>query len=161
MKLKRVLGFVIGLFEMALPPDDQISIKRFRLGKMQSYEVLVGDFNRIEDEASSIGTHFAFALACLPVAITIHITLSRVRISDQSVREPFMLLMFACYILGAFFAISAFRQRGRLRKFMQVIRDSQVPPLGEKGSEIGPSEADQLPSIKESGGSEGKPGGAQ
>ncbi|HEX4003648.1 MAG TPA: hypothetical protein VHX36_13445 [Candidatus Acidoferrales bacterium] len=129
---------------MAPRTDDQITIKRYRLGNMQSFEVLVGDFNRIEDEAQSIGTHLGFALACIPVAITINITLATVAIPNQNVKAPFMLLMFACYILGAFFSVSAFRQRGRLRKFMQTIRDNQEPPLGEKGNEMSPSDVESL-----------------
>jgi hypothetical protein len=38
---------------------------------------------------------------------------------------------------------------------MQTIRDAQVPPLGEKGGEIGPSELESLPSGEQSG-TEGK-----
>lgn len=131
---------------MALSSDNQINIKRYRLGKMASYEVLVGDFNRIDHEAQTIGTHLHFFLACVPLAITLHIALRTIPIPDWNIKAPFMLFMYACYILGAFFGVSAFRQRGRLRKFMQDIRDSQVPPLGEKGNEIGPSEAESLPS---------------
>ena len=144
--LKPAIGFVTRFLTMALHSDDQISIKRYRLGKMQSYEVLVSDFNRIENEAQSVGTHFSFFLACIPVGITILITLVTVPISNWNIKGPFMLLMYACFILGAFFGVSAFRQRRKLGKFMQDIRDSQVPPLGEKGSEIGPSEAENLPS---------------
>jgi hypothetical protein len=115
---------------------------------MQSYEVLVSDFNRIESEAKSIGTDIAFATACIPVAITLHVTLKMVAIPDPTVKYPFLLLMYACYILGAYFGIRAYRQRGRLKEFMQTIRDAQVAPLGEKGSEMGPAELAALPAEK-------------
>jgi hypothetical protein len=131
---------------MVLGPDDQIPIKCYRLGKMQSYEVLVSDFDRIESEATSIGTDLAFATACIPVGITINITLKTVSIADPLVKDPFLIRMFTCYILGAYFGVRAYRQRGRLKVFMQAIRDVQVAPLGEKGSEIGPSELAALPS---------------
>jgi hypothetical protein len=136
-------------------PLDQIPIKRFRLGEMQSYEVLVSDFNRIQSEAMSIGTDFAFAVALIPVAVTFTTTLAVATISLAWVRESFTLLMYVCYILGLYFAVRAFRQRGRLKTFMQTIRDAQVPPLGEKGGEIGPSELESLPSGEQSG-TEGK-----
>ena len=89
------LRFTQGMLE-TMP--DQISIKRFRLGEMQSYEVLVSDFNRIESEAKSIGTDLAFFTACLPVAITLHITLRTVTPADQYVRESFTILMWVCYL---------------------------------------------------------------
>jgi hypothetical protein len=131
-------------------PLEQIPIKRFRLGQMSSYEVLVSDFDRVEFEAMSIGTDLAFATAFIPVAITLHVTLRVTTPADQYVRESFTLLMYVCYILGIYFGVRAYRQRGRLKRFMQLIRDCQVSPLGEKDSEIGPSELQQLPS--ESGG---------
>jgi hypothetical protein len=137
MSLWSFLRFTQGILE-TMP--DQIPIKRFRLGQMQSYEVLVSDFERIASEATSIGTDLAFTFACVPVAITIHITLKFVTVPDQSVKDPFILLMYACYILGAYFGVRAFRQRGNLKKFMGMIKNAQVPPLGEKGSELGPEE---------------------
>jgi hypothetical protein len=140
---------------MVLGPNDQIPIERYRLGKMRSYEVLVSDFERIESEAMSIGTDLAFAFLCIPVGITLSVTLLTVTITDRLVKDPFLLFMFACYILGGYFGVRAFRQRGRLKTFMQAIRDSQVAPLGEKGSEIGLSELEALPSEKQSNGSEG------
>ncbi len=131
---------------------DQIPIKRFRLGQMQSYEILVSDFQRIETEATSIGTDLAFAFACLPVAITIQVTLRFVTVTDQSVKDPFILLMYACYILGAYFSVRAFRQRGKLKQFMATIKDAQIPPLGEKGSEIGPAEVEAMSSVEQTAG---------
>jgi hypothetical protein len=154
---------LLRVFNMALGPPDHIPIKRFRLGEMQSYEVLVNDFNRIEDEAMTIGSYFAFAVACIPTAITLNVTLATVKIDDLNVKAPIMCLMFVCYILGAFFARGAYQQRGRLKKFMQTIRDAQTPPLGEKGSELGPSEVNLLPSGPTGpvGPESGTPGGAQ
>jgi hypothetical protein len=125
---------------------DQIPIKRFRLGPMESYEVLVNDFDRIETEAMGIGTDIAFFTACLPVAITLHITLRTVTPVDLYVRESFTLLMWVCYLGAIYFGVRAYRQRGRLKMFMQRIRNTQVPPLGEKGSEISPSEMEQMAS---------------
>lgn len=111
---------------------------------MQSYEVLVSDFNRIENEARSVGTEFAFALACLPVAITLTVTLVTIPIPTWKIKAPFMIFMFVCYVLGAFFLIVSIRQGDRLKNLMQTIKDSQVAPLGEKDSEMGPSDVENL-----------------
>ncbi len=143
---------------MALRNDDQIPIERFRLGKLRSYEVLINDFDRIESVAMTIGTDFAFATACLPVALMLTVTLVTVPIQAWNVKGPFFLLMYTCYILGLFFSVRAYRQRGSLKKFMQDIRDNQVAPLGEKGNELGPDELLDLPSEEESrSGRERKP----
>jgi len=135
---------------MALRDDDQIPIERYRLGKLRSYEVLINDFDRIENVATTIGTDLAFATAFLPVAIALSITLITVTIADWNIKGPFYFFMWSSYILGAYFAVRAFRQRGQLKNFMHNIRDAQIPPLGEKGSELGPAELQGLPSEEQS-----------
>lgn len=42
----------------------------------------------------------------------------------------------ACYILGCFFAIVAWRQRGHLKAFMQQIREVQVAPVAAKIQQV-------------------------
>jgi hypothetical protein len=128
------------------PDDAHIPAKRFRLREVQTYEVVRDDFDNIETEAMNIGTDFAFATACIPVAITLTITLLTVPITNQGTEVTFLCLMFICYILGLRFAVSAWRHRGSLKKFMQRIRDNQEAPLGEKGAELEPSELQELPS---------------
>ena len=128
------------------PDDAHIPAKRYRLREVQTYEVVLDDFDRIETEATNIGTDFAFATACIPVAITLTVTLLTVTITQKSVRDAFLFLMFSCYILGLRYAVGAWRSRGRLKKFMQGIRDNQVAPLGEKDGELEPSELQNLPS---------------
>jgi hypothetical protein len=131
---------------MSAGENDYPRLKRFRLGEIPSYEVLADDFDRIKDEAQDIGLAFHFAVFCLSVAITISVTLVTVPIENLLVKAIFILVSFGGYVLGLFFLIQAFRQRGRLGKMMQRIRDRQVAPLGEKGGEIGPAESQQLPS---------------
>lgn len=128
------------------PDDTRIPAKRFRLREVQTYEVVRDDFDGIETEAMNVGTDFAWATACIPVAITLTITLLTVPVTNQGVKETFLCLMFVCYILGLYFAVNAWRQRGRLKKFMQRIRENQEAPLGEKGEELEPSELQKLPS---------------
>lgn len=130
------------------PDDAHIPAKRYRLREVETYEVVRDEFNRIETEAMNIGTDFAFATACIPVAITLTITLYTVTIADRMVKDAFMLLTFTCYILGSYFAVRAWRQRGHLKNFMQRIRDNQVAPFGEKDGELEPSELQKLPSVE-------------
>jgi fructose-specific phosphotransferase system IIC component len=131
---------------MTLNQDDYLRVKRFRLGEIPSYEVLVDDFDRIEDEAQDVGLAFHFAVFCLSGAFTLSITLATVPIASWHVKATFLLAMCGGYVVGSFFLVLALRQRDRLKKMMQKIRDRQIAPLGEKDSELGPSELQQLPS---------------
>jgi hypothetical protein len=136
---------------MALQADDHIPIERFRLGKLRSYEVLAKDFDQIESIAMTIGTDFAFATACIPVALAFTITVLTVPIASWNIKGFFELVMLVCYILGLYFSSRAFKHRGNLKRFMKDIRDAQEPPLGEKGSELGEQDLEALPSNEESG----------
>ena len=133
---------------MSPSQDDYPRVKRFRLGEIPSYEVLADDFDRIEDEAQDVGLAFHFAIFCVSVAITLCIALATVPVDNWIVKSIFILVIFGGFVLGSFFLIVALRQRDSLRKMMQKIRDRQVAPLGEKDSELGPSELQQLPSEK-------------
>jgi hypothetical protein len=157
MVLPSSIRYSLGLFStMTSDPNAQIPIKRYRIGQMASYEILVSDFDRIEAEAMTIGTDFAFAIALLPVAVTLMLALVVSKIDIAWVRDTFLTLMLVCYILGLYFSVRAYRQRGHLKRVMQAVRDAQVAPLGEKGSEIGPSELEALPAEQESSGPEKK-----
>lgn len=140
-----IVRFALSLFAMN-SDDAHIPAKRFRLREVQTYEVVRDDFDSIEAEAMNIGTDFAFATACIPIAITLTITLFTVSITDRALRDTFLVLMFTCYILGSRFAVNAWRHRGHLKKFMQRIRDNQVAPFGEKDEELEPSDLLALPS---------------
>jgi hypothetical protein len=71
------------------PDDAHIPAKRYRLREVQTYEVVRDDFDRIETEAMNIGTDFAFATACIPVAITLTVTLYAATITDRGrVAQP-------------------------------------------------------------------------
>jgi hypothetical protein len=133
------------------PDDAHIPAKRFRLRAVHTYEVVRDDFDQIETEAMSVGTDFAFAMACIPVAITLTVTLLTVSVANSTVKLAFFCLMFSCYILGAYFGVAAWRDRAHLNRFMQRIRDNQEAPLGEKDEELRPSELEQLPSEEEGG----------
>ena len=120
-----------------LRADDQLPAKRHSLRQVETYEVECRDFNSIGREASGIGTSFAFAMACLPLAIALNVTLLTVQISLNTA-FPIWTLMWACYIGGAFFSISAWRKRGELKRFMQEIRDNQVAAVAAKVLPLAP-----------------------
>lgn len=117
---------------MALRADDQLPAKRHSLRQVETYEIERRHFDSIEREATGIGTAFACAAACIPVAVTITVTLRTVPVANPNAAMPVWGLMWACYILGLFFAFSAWRKRGTLKRFMQDIRDSQVAPVAAK-----------------------------
>jgi len=126
--------------------DPYIRAKRYSVREVQTYEVLVTDFDNIESEATNVGTDLTFAVACISVAITIALTLLSVPIPSGTVFTIFSAFLAVCAILGLNFAVKAYRQRGRLKKLMQKIREYQTLPLGEKGGELGAAELGNLPS---------------
>jgi len=127
-------------------------LKRFSLGEIPSYEVLADDFDRIEDEAQDVGLAFHFAIFCLSVAITLCITLATVPVENWIVKSIFICVILGGFVLGLFFLILALRQRDRLKKMMQKIRDRQIPPeLGQKGD----AESQELPSESADGSTSG------
>lgn len=141
---------------MALENEDHIPIERYRLGKLRSYEVLVEKFESIETEAMNIGTDLTFSVACISIAVTLTATLPQGSITNKPLYDVFLFAAIICWIEGARFGLKAYRQRGRLKILMQGIRDSQIPPLGEKGSELAPAEEQALKSEPESGPEEPK-----
>ena len=117
--------FVSGLFAMA-DNDAHITAKRHRLREVETYEVFRDDFDTIETEASQIGTDLQFACSLLPLAIGLTVTLLVTTIAEDRRYYSILSLTAVFYLLGAFFAVSAFRDKGRFRKLIKRIRDSQV-----------------------------------
>jgi hypothetical protein len=101
------------------------------------------EFDNIENEAANLGTDVQAATFCLPIAVTITVTLLTVPIANRFTKDAFFLVMTCAYGFGLLSAYRARQQRGRFRKFMENIRASQVESLGEKGQEVGPAELQQ------------------
>ena len=135
-------------------PDPHIPAKRYFIREVQTYEVLVTDFNNLESEATNVGTDFSVAAACIPVAVALTVTLLTVSIQNIKLFESFFCVTFLCWAMGIIYGFKAWRGRGHFTKAMQRIRDYQMPPLGEKDEELAPSELQNLPSEEE--GREGK-----
>ena len=125
--------------------DDRIPAARHRLRQIVTYEVPADDFNRIEQEASTVGNDMQFAIFGLSVALTVTLTLLTVPITSERKFEIFFMLMLGGYAGGAYCGWRAWKQRGHLRKFMQGIRAMQEGPLGEEGREIKPAELASMP----------------
>ena len=123
---------------MTFRGEDQLPAKRHSIERVETYEVERHQFDSIEREATSIGGFFAMATACLPVGVTLTATLKTVSVPDPVTASALWGLMWACYILGIFFAGFAWKQRGKLKRFMQEIRDSQVAPVAAKEPPVAP-----------------------
>lgn len=118
--------------------DDQIPAKRNRLATVETYEVEKRQFDRIEEVAANVSLPFSFALALLPVAITLSVTLATVAIHSTRTDAIVWALMAVFYITGIFCALLAFHQRGHLKMYMREIRDQQVAPVAAKGATTPP-----------------------
>ena len=133
------------VFKMVLRADSHLPAKRYTLQEVETYEVERIDFERIRSESRSVGTHLQLFFFWLPIAIMLTVTLSTIAIPNVRLRELYGCLMFVGYGFSLFHGAFAFRQRGSFDRLMNSILERQIPPLGEKGSELGPSEVDELP----------------
>lgn len=125
--------------------NDRIPAARHRLKQIVTYEVPADDFNRIEQEASTVGSDMQFAIFGLGVALSITFTLLTVPMASERKFEVFFMLMLFGYGMGVYCGQRAWKQRGHLRRFMQGIRAMQEGPLGEEGKEIKAAELASLP----------------
>jgi len=116
--------------------NDQITAKRHRVEHVDVYEVFGDELDRIETEATSVGTDLQFALFWLPIAITLTVTLSLTSIQSQKVYVSFFSLTVISYALGIYFAIRWWLCRGVFKRLLAKIRDRQVGPVGEEGKEV-------------------------
>jgi hypothetical protein len=125
--------------------DDRIPAARHRISRIVTYEVPADDFNRIEQEASTVGSDMQFATFGLSAALTFTLALLTVPIASERTFDVFFMLMLGGYGMGAYCGMRAWKQRGYLRRFMQNIRAMQEGPLGEEGKEIKPAELANMP----------------
>ena len=129
-----------------MPVDEEyIPAKRHRHGPVATYEVFVEDFDRVEEEATNVGTDLQFGIFWLSVAITSTFAFITA-ISEW--RVYFFIAMLVGYGFGAYFYIKWRNQGNALCRLMNRIRASQVGPMGQEGKELGPGEVSNLPATE-------------
>jgi hypothetical protein len=147
--------FTIGLF--AMPLDDKyIEARRHRHGPVETYEIFVEDFNRIETEAEAIGTNLTFGSIWLSVAITCSAALPSIPRDWLHVFNAFLTFALVGYTLGVYFLIQWKTQKHSLKSLMTRIRASQIPQWGDEGEELKREELEELPSEEAPPHTEGK-----
>jgi hypothetical protein len=130
---------------LAMPIDDKhIEARRHRHGPIETYEVFVEDFDRIEKEAQTIGSDFNFGSIWLTVAITCTATLTTIPHDWSIIFTCFLSATLVGYTLGAYFLFRWSRQRDTLEALMDRIRACQIPQWGEEGKELRLSEIDRM-----------------
>jgi hypothetical protein len=132
---------------MALPSDDnyRIPIARHRIGRIDTYEVPVSDFDRIEEVAGTVGSDLTFATLGLSVAVTLTVTLNTVTIVNERLHNEFFIVTVMFYLLAVVCGYRWWRQVGDLKKLMDRIRKMQVGPLGDEGQEYSSAALANMP----------------
>ena len=132
-----------------MPLDDRhIETRPHRHGPVATYQVFVDDFDRIEEEAESIGNDLTFATFWLSEAITSTCALPTIPADWIHVFSSFEMAMIAGYGFGLYFLWRWWRQKNSLKKFMARIRSSQIPEFGEAGKELQLGELAGLPASR-------------
>lgn len=135
-------------FAESIRMSEQIPIKRHRLEQVETFEVSGDELERIEREASSVGTYLQYALFWLPVGISLTATLSLTTISSNRVYISFFVVMVMSYAFGLFFLVRWYQTRDVFKELIRKIRDRQVGPVGEEGKELKPADLAELPSTE-------------
>jgi hypothetical protein len=130
---------------MSFDDASHLPATRHRHGPVSTYEVLVEDFDRIEQEATTVGTDLQFAIFWLSEAITSSVALPTIPNGSIHIFDFFLIAMFAGYGFGVYFLRRWSKQKNSLKRLMDRIRESQVGPMGEQGKELRPSEVASLP----------------
>ena len=118
-----------------MPLDDKhIETKPHRHGPVSTYQVFVDDFDRIQEEAESIGSDLTFATFWLSEAITSSFALPTVPPERIHVFSTFEMAMLAGYGFGAYFLWRWWKQKRSLKRFMDRIRANQIPEFGDSSA---------------------------
>jgi hypothetical protein len=125
--------------------DDRIPVKRHRLEHAEIYELFGDELDRIEHEATNVGTDLQFATFWLSIAGTCSFALPTIPESNTRIFIVFLIVLILGYALGFYFAVRWWLQRGTLKKLIARIRQRQVGPIGEEGKELKPSDLAELP----------------
>lgn len=140
---------LLELFAMTVDDDNEhIPAKRHRLRGIVTYEVPATEFDRIEEKATSIGTDLQFATFWWPVGIAFTITITTTKIENPWLFAGYVAVTVVAYAQAVLFTIRWRQNRSGLHALMERLRSDQVGPVGEKGSEMQPSELQNLPAEK-------------
>jgi hypothetical protein len=127
--------FLLGLF--AMPVEETfIQTRRYRHCAMPTYEVLVDDFDRIEEEAQTIGSDLTFATFWISEALTSTLALPSIPSAWIHIFSAFLMALIVGYGFGAYFLWRWSKQKNALKKLMKKIRDSQIPEWGQDDKEL-------------------------
>jgi hypothetical protein len=134
--VRQVVRSFLNLF--AMPFDDgHIETKPHRHAPVATYQVFVSDFDRIEEEANSIGTDLNFATFWLSEAITSFLAIPTVPPAWIHIFSSFEMAAIAGYGFGVFFLWRWFRCKNALKRLMDRIRSDQIPEFGKKAESWG------------------------
>lgn len=135
-----------------------IPVRRHELSHVETYEVTADELDRIESEGADVGFHFHIGLFCLTMATSFLVGLILSPPPDSSPKTfvVFAVVVVVGFLVGIIFGIKSYLSRGAFAGTIRRIRERQIGPLGEKGSELGPSQLAQLPSEESSSPEGGK-----
>jgi hypothetical protein len=105
-----------------MPLDDRhIETRPHRHGPVATYQVFVEDFDRIQEEAESVGSDLTFATFWLSEAATSTFALPTIPNDWLHVFSAFEMAMLAGYGFGFYFLWRWWKHKGSLKRFMDRI----------------------------------------
>lgn len=133
---------------------EHIEIRRHRLAGLDICDVTIDELDALERTGSDVGLDFNVALFSLGVGLSFATSLALNVIESRKIFDTFMILTIIGFALAIIFFIKWRQNRGEFSRLIQRIKDRQIGPVGEKDSELRPSELQDLPSEEAGGGAE-------
>jgi ABC-type multidrug transport system fused ATPase/permease subunit len=124
---------------------EHIPIRRHSINQLETYDVAVDDLDRIEAECKNVGQDLQFASNSLSFGISFLIALIFTTIDSPKVFACFFAVMVLMFVLSVYFGIRYYRTKETVQSTIQRIKERQVGPVGEEGSELSPKVLANLP----------------
>jgi hypothetical protein len=125
--------------------DSKIDLRRHSIAQLDTYDVTADELDRIQTECMDVGQDFQFASISGTVGISFLIALVLTKIESNRIFNAFFTVMLFGLVGCFYFGVRYVRKRRAFVPIIQRIKDRQVGPVGEAGSELSPSALASLP----------------
>ena len=120
--------------------EERIPLRRHSLGHVECYEVTADELDRIERDASDLGTDFQIGSIALTLSLSFIANILLTTITDRRIYTFFVVIIVSGFLFGVAHLYKWYKHRNAFSTIIQRIRDRQIGPVGEEGKELMPSD---------------------
>jgi len=127
--------------------DGHIPLRIHSISQLEAYMVTADELDSLEREGCDVGLNFHTCLFCLTLAISFAVTLVTTTIDSRKTFDIFVIIVVVGTILGIYFGIEWYRNRGAFGAIFERIKERQVGPTGSTDHRLPASQIAQLPGV--------------